>query len=62
MTEDELLGVLPLADRLRVAAVDLAQTGAPRALAVAYWRAADTMNQQQPGTGRPAPTAVTPRL
>jgi hypothetical protein len=32
MPEDEQLRALPLADRLRIAAVDLAVTGAPRAL------------------------------
>jgi hypothetical protein len=32
MTEDERLRALPLADRLRIPAVDLAITGAPRAL------------------------------
>ena len=31
MTEDELLRALPLADRLRIAAVDLAVSGAPGA-------------------------------
>ena len=30
--ENDLLGALPLADRLRIAAVDLHVTGAPRAL------------------------------
>jgi hypothetical protein len=29
MTEDETLRVLPLTDRLQIAAVDLAVTGAP---------------------------------
>ena len=42
MTEkNDLLRALPLADRLRIAAVDLAVTGAPRALVAARWRAAD---------------------
>ncbi len=40
MPEDEQLRALPLADRLRIAAVDLAVTGAPRALVEAVWRAA----------------------
>jgi len=39
MTEDGLLRVLPLADRLRIAAVDLALTGAPQALVEAVWEA-----------------------
>jgi hypothetical protein len=37
MPEDALLCALPLADRLRIAAVDLAVTGAPRALVEAVW-------------------------
>jgi hypothetical protein len=32
MTEDNFLRTLPLADRLRIAAVDLAMTGAPEVL------------------------------
>lgn len=32
MTEDDFLRALPLADRLKIGAVDLAFTGAPRAL------------------------------
>ena len=39
MTEDERLRALPLADRLRIAAVGLAVTGAPRALVEAAWLA-----------------------
>jgi hypothetical protein len=39
MPEDALLCALPLADRLRIAAVDLAVTGAPRALVEAVWAA-----------------------
>jgi hypothetical protein len=39
MTEDDLLRALALADRLRIAAVDLAFTGAPQALVEAVWRA-----------------------
>jgi len=35
LTEDDFLRSLPLADRLRIAAVDLAVTGAPPALGVA---------------------------
>jgi len=46
MTENDLLAALPLADRLRIAAVDLALTGAPQALAVACWRAANALEQQ----------------
>jgi hypothetical protein len=37
MTENDLLGALPLADRLRVAAVDPALNAAPKALVVACW-------------------------
>ena len=40
MTEDDLLRALPLADRLADRGVDLAVTGAPRALIEALWRAA----------------------
>jgi hypothetical protein len=43
MTEDALLRTLPLADRLRIAAVDLAITGAPRALVEAVWLAVDLL-------------------
>jgi len=35
MTEDDFLRSLPLADRLRIAAVDLALAGAPPALVAA---------------------------
>jgi hypothetical protein len=35
--ENDLLRALPLGDRLRIAAVDLAVTGAPRALVGAVW-------------------------
>jgi hypothetical protein len=35
--ENDLLRALPLEDRLRIAAVDLAVTGAPRALVEAVW-------------------------
>jgi hypothetical protein len=38
--ENDLLRALPLEDRLRIAAVDLATTGAPRALVEAVWEAA----------------------
>lgn len=41
MIEDELLRRPPLADRLRITAVDLAVTGAPRALVEAVWLAVD---------------------
>ena len=41
MTEDELLRALPLADRLKIAAMDLAVTGAPRALVAAVWEASE---------------------
>jgi len=41
MTDDELLRALPLADRFRIAAVDLAMTGAPRALVEAVWLAVE---------------------
>jgi hypothetical protein len=37
MTEDERLSGLSLADRLRIAAVDLAMTGAPASLVSAVW-------------------------
>lgn len=40
-TEDDFLRALPLADRLRIAAVDLAFTGAPRVLVEAVWRASE---------------------
>jgi len=36
--EDELLRALPLEDQLQIAAVDLAVTGASRALVEAIWR------------------------
>jgi hypothetical protein len=39
MTEDELPRALPLADRLRIAAVELAVIGAPRVLVEAVWLA-----------------------
>jgi hypothetical protein len=45
MPEDALLRTLPLADRLRIAAVDLALTGAPRALVEAVWLAADALER-----------------
>ena len=41
MPEDEQLRALPLADRLRIAAVDLAVTGAPRALVEAVCEASE---------------------
>ena len=44
MLEDALLRALPLADRLRIAAVDLAITGAPRALVEAVWRAVERLD------------------
>jgi hypothetical protein len=44
--ENDLLRAMTLEDRLRIAAVDLALTGAPRALAVACWGAADALTQQ----------------
>jgi hypothetical protein len=37
MHQDALLSALPLADRLRIVAVDLALTGAPPALVEAAW-------------------------
>jgi hypothetical protein len=37
MTENDRLRALPLADRLRIAAMDLAVTGARRALVEAVW-------------------------
>ena len=43
MTQNDLLAALPLADRLRAAAVDLALTGAPRALVVACCLAAEAL-------------------
>jgi hypothetical protein len=43
MTEDDFLRTLPLADRLRTAAVDLAATGAPRALVAAVREAAERL-------------------
>jgi hypothetical protein len=43
MTEDDFLRAMPLADRLRIAAVDLALTGAPRALVAAVWRASEEL-------------------
>ena len=42
----DLLGALPLEEELRIAAVDLALMGAPRALAVACWRAADALERE----------------
>jgi hypothetical protein len=39
MTEAERLRALPLCDRLRIAAVDLAVTGVPRALVEVVWLA-----------------------
>jgi hypothetical protein len=41
MNEDDFLRTLPLADRLKIAAVDLAVTGAPQALVEAVWRASE---------------------
>jgi hypothetical protein len=41
MTENDRLRARPLADQLRIAAVDLTLTGAPRELVVACWRAAE---------------------
>ena len=49
MTEDERLRALPLADRLRIAAVDLAVTGAPRALVEAVWLAAGEVERRACG-------------
>jgi hypothetical protein len=45
MTENELLRALPLEDRLRIAAVDLAITGAPRVLVVAVWEASEELDR-----------------
>jgi hypothetical protein len=39
MTENDKLRALPLAHRLRIAAIDLAVTGAPRALVDGVWLA-----------------------
>lgn len=47
MTEDEVLGAKPLADRLRIAAVDLAVTGAPRALFEAVWIAIEKLTSRK---------------
>jgi hypothetical protein len=44
MTEDALLRSLPLGDQLRIAAVDLAIIGAPRALIEAVWRAVEQLD------------------
>jgi hypothetical protein len=46
MTEDELVRALPLADRLRVAAVDLAVTGAPKALVAAVWEIVEAITRR----------------
>jgi len=46
MTEDNFLRTLPLADRLCVAAVDLAVTGAPRALVEAVWEASEVVKPE----------------
>lgn len=44
MTENDLPGAFPLADRLRIAAVDLALTGA-RVLVVACWQAEEALGR-----------------
>jgi hypothetical protein len=46
MAENDYLRDLSLADRLRIAAVDLAVTGAPSTLVEAVWRAAGTQHQR----------------
>jgi hypothetical protein len=48
MTKDDFLRTLPLADRLRIAAVDLAVTGAPLALVTAVWEASEMVTPGLP--------------
>jgi hypothetical protein len=43
VTEDDSLRSLPLADRLRIATVDLATTGAPTVLVAAVWEASEEL-------------------
>ncbi len=47
MAEDVLLRALPFDDRLRIAAVDLAITGALRALVEAVWRAVERLDSRR---------------
>lgn len=60
--ENDLLAALPLEDRLRLAAVDLALTGAPRALAAACWRAAEVVESRHSTNGPGAQLEVVSRL
>jgi hypothetical protein len=53
MTEDERLRALQLAARLRIAAVDLAITGAPRALVEAVLISEVETLDQMPNKKRP---------
>ena len=55
MTEDDFLCALPLADRLKIAAVDLAVTGAPRALVAAVWEAGEKLDARPPQARRRRP-------
>jgi hypothetical protein len=54
VTEDDFLRTLPLADRLRIAAVDLATTGAPQVAAV--WEAAQELGAGGLSLGGPTVT------
>ena len=57
MTENDRLAPLPLANRLRVAAADLAVTGAPAPLIVACWRSAEALEP----SSFPNPHRLTPQ-
>jgi hypothetical protein len=59
MTEDARLRALPLAGRLRIAAVDLAVTGAPRALVEALWLAVGKLDASALAHHRQAATTST---
>jgi hypothetical protein len=52
MTEDDFLRALSLEDRLRIAAVDLAVTGAPREMVAAVWEAARKIGPMRSLQGR----------
>jgi hypothetical protein len=52
MTEDDFLRALSLEDRLRIAAVDLAVTGAPREMVAALWEAARKIGPMRSLQGR----------
>jgi hypothetical protein len=61
VTEDDFLRALPLTDRLRIAAVDFAVTGAPRALVEAVWLAIEELPPRKTGKSRKRARSLWPR-